>query len=235
MTAGMAHIVLHLALCSRMARAGPEAALPIEVRLTDRYGHISLEKRFQVIRGEEPVKTVEFDSLRGVYFMQVVAPKQQCGADDFVSFLPDRVRSISETMSTAPKLPPTPFLMQGTAPVSFLYAKPAVVLFGKSAACDKEVDDPLPADIRIENDRDSYYVSITADPGVQSRIGVIALSLQTATGENHYIRIPLKFEAPAAQWPSTVQFNVTDDVMDSIAGKPVDTLLCPKMYKTSVG
>lgn len=232
---GMAHIVLQLTLCSRMARAGPQATLPIEVRLTDRYGHTSLQKSFSVVRGEEPVKTVEFDSLRGVYFMQVVAPKQQCAADDFVSFLPDRTRSIPETMAPSSKIPPTPFLMQGTAPISFLYAKPSVVLFGKSTTCDKQVDDPLPADIRIENDRDSYYVSMTADPSVQSRIGVIALSLQTATGENHYIRVPVPFEPPAAKWPSTVQFNVTDDVMDSIAGKPVDTLLCPKLYKTSVG
>jgi hypothetical protein len=231
---GMAHVVLHLGLCSSMAQASPSATLPIRVRLTNRTGHTDLQQTFRVQRGSDPTKTVEFDIGRGVYAMQIDSPKYGCAAADYVSFLPDRNRAISETLSSAPQRPPVPLLLQGTAPLSFLYAKPTVVLFAKGTACDKPVDDPLPADVRMENDRDSFYISLTADPNVQSRAGVMALSVQSATGENHYVRIPIPY-VPQSGWPSTVQFNVTDDIMDFLAGKPVDTLLCPHLLKTSVG
>lgn len=231
---GMAHVVLHLGLCSSMAQAQPSATLPIRVKLIDRTGHTSLQQNFRVPRGSDPAKTVEFDIARGVYELQADSPKYGCGVSDFLSFLPDRNRAVSETLTSTAQRSPVPLLLQGTAPLSFLYAKPTVVLFAKGTSCDKPVDDPLPANVRMENDRDSFYVSVTADANVQSRAGVLALSLQTATGENHYVRIPFPF-VPQTVWPSTVQFNVTDDVMDFLAGKPVDTLLCPHMLKTSVG
>jgi hypothetical protein len=36
-------------------------------------------------------------------------------------------------------------------------------------------------------------------------------------------------------WPSSIQFNVTEDMVDGLAGEATDTLLCPKLWETSAG
>ena len=68
------------------------------------------------------------------------------------------------------------------------------MLFPKGTPCDKPVPDPLPAKITIENDQDSFYVKMFPDPPLVARGPVVvALQLQTATGENHYIRLKVPF------------------------------------------
>jgi hypothetical protein len=64
---------------------------------------------------------------------------------------------------------------------------------------------------------------------------VMALQLQTPTGDNHYIRIKVPFPIPWDGGPEQIQFNVTDNEIDWLSGQPTGVLLCPKLFKTSAG
>ena len=110
------------------------------------------------------------------------------------------------------------------------------MLFDKSqAVCDKPVPAPLPERIVVENGRHAYdtwlYPDASASPGSQQ----LALRLRTPTHQYHYVRVPIPFPVPWTGWPSSIQFNVTQDMVDVLAGDPTDGLLCPKLWRTSAG
>ena len=89
------------------------------------------------------------------------------------------------------------------------------------------------ADIRLETDSDGYYASIFPSPALASVMpAVVAMQLKDAQGGFHYVRLP--GQVYFSPWPSLLSFNVSEDVIDYVADKPEDTLLCPRMYKTSV-
>ena len=232
---GLSHVILHLGLCGSMSRVSPQTTLATHVRLFDRLGRPQIDQTYKIPREEGAQKVVQFDLPRGVYFMQIDAPKYKCSTSDFLSILPDRDRTVNETLADAAPLQQVPLLLQGTAPTSFLYTKPTFVIFDKSVACGKPVNDPLPSRISVENDADAYYTWVYTDPATQARMGTLALSLQTPSGDHHYIRVPLPAAFTATRWPSSIDFDVTEDMLDGMASDPVETLLCPKLRRTSVG
>jgi hypothetical protein len=63
----------------------------------------------------------------------------------------------------------------------------------------------------------------------------VALQLQTATGEEHYIRLKIPFPLPWQGFPADYQFSISEGVADGIATQPTGVLLCPRMTMTSGG
>jgi hypothetical protein len=234
----LAHVVLHIGFCNAIARASPETPIAVQVRLTDRIGRPQVDRVYRFERGDDPFGVVEFDSAFGIYRLDLNVPRYRCSATDYLFFISGHDRTITENLNDAPgQPPPTPVLLSGLAPQSFLYVEPTFVLFDKSSvACDKPVPQPLGAHIVVENDQDGYYAWFYSDPGVGTGAPEqLALRLRTPTHQYHYVRVPIPFPIPWSGWPSSIQFNVTQDMIDVLAGDPVDTLLCPKLWRTSAG
>lgn len=233
----LAHAILHVGFCAAINRLSSQSSVSVRVRVTDRIGRTQLDRTYRVERGDGSEAIIEFDSSFGIYRLDVETPKYGCSATDFLVFMPDHTRSIYETLASVPAQRPVPMLLSGTAPQTLLYASPTFVLFDKSAAvCGKPIPSLLPTHIDVENDQDAYYAWLYNDdqtraPGSE----LLALRLQTPTHQHHYVRIPLSFPAPQTPWPQSLQLNVTEDMMDELATEAVDTLLCPKMWRTSAG
>lgn len=233
----ISHVILHLGMCNAIARLAPQTQIALRVQVRDKIGDSQVNRVYQVTRGDESVLIVEFDSQRGIYSLQVNAPKYGCGVVDYLALLPDLHRSIHEDLRPVGDVPlPTPVLLDGTAPPSFLYAQPTFVVLDKSTAiCNKPIGAQIPTPIRYENDQNGFYVWLPTNQLV-SAIGSqqLAVRLRTATGEYHYIKIPLKYPTPWTGWPGSIEFNVTSNNIDGIATDPVDTLLCPRILITTI-
>ena len=232
---GMSHIVLHAALCSRVARLSPQTPVTALVQLVDRTGREHIQKSLTTDRGYGTTLLSEFDVPQGIFQAQVTTPKYGCGANDYWALIPDHNRSITETLVQGQAPPAHPMLLQGTAPSSFLYVAPTFVLFPGDTQCNKPVEDPMPSNINVENDQDAFYVWLYSDPKIPRESQMLVLRLATATGEYHYIKLKVPFPEPWGGWPQSIQFNVNEDDIDWLAGQPVDVLLCPKLFRTSVG
>ena len=232
---GMSHIILHAALCSRMARLAPQTPVTVNIQLVDHTGRERIQKNLTVDRGDDPTLLLEFDVPQGIYQMQMAAPKYGCSGTDYWALIPEHNRSINGTLAQGQAPRTQPMLLQGTAPSSFLYVAPTFVLFPSNTECNKPVEDPMPSNIQVENDQDAFYVWLYADPKVPRGSQMLVLRLATATGEYHYIKLKVPFPEPWYGWPESVQFNVNEEDIDSLAGQPVDVLLCPKLFRTSVG
>ena len=46
--------------------------------------------------------------------------------------------------------------------------------------------------------------------------------------------MPVKLP-PYTGWPATIQFNITEDMIDELATEKTGVLLCPKIWGTSAG
>ncbi len=233
----LAHVILHVGFCNAIARAVPTTAVALHVRMTDRIGRVQVDRVYRVERGDEAEAIVEFDSAFGIYSLQVDAPEYRCSASDYLFFIAGHDRSVTEKLSKAPARPPSePVLLSGTAPQSFLYVAPTFVVFDKSqVACNKPLPQPLATNIVIENDQDAYYAWLYPDVSASAGSQQLALRLRTPTHQYHYVRIPIRFPIPWTGWPESIQFNVNEDMVDALAGDPVNTLLCPKLWETSAG
>ncbi len=233
----LAHIVLQVGFCDAIARASPNATVALRVRVTDRIGRTEVDQAYRVERDDEDRAVVEFDSPFGVHQLAVIAPKYGCSATDYVFFISGLDRSISVKLNDAPaREPGKPVLLSGEAPQSFLYVQPTFVLFDKSqTACNKPVPATLPAQITVENDQDGYYTWLYADASATLASQQLALRLRTPTHQYHYVRINIPFPMPWNGWPNSIRFDVTQDMVDSLAGEPTNTLLCPKLWRTSAG
>jgi hypothetical protein len=234
--AGLAHIFLHVGLCNAVARLPSDATIAMRVKMSYNVGGTELDKVFRFERGDSPQAVVEFDMPRSVYRMQLEVPKYDCERLDYVDILADRDRTITENLDDGPAPQTGPvLLMSGTAPLSFIYTKPTFALFDKSVVCNQPIDAALPSAIDVEYDQGSYYAGMHADPSLSEHAPIVlALRLRTPTGTAHYVRIPIQFPAAWDGWPSTIQFNVTEDMIDELATEKVDTLLCPKVWESSV-
>jgi hypothetical protein len=233
---GLSHVVLHLGLCAAIARTAPNTTIALRVRLVDRIGRPQIDRVFRVQRGDDPATVLEFDSSFGIYRLDVSAPKYGCSLQDYLFFIDGHDRSISETLNDRPGALLQPVLLSGTAPQSFLYVQPTFVLFDKRAiTCNKPIADPLSSHIVVENDQDAYYAWFYSEPANAAVPQQLALRLRTPTHQYHYVRIPIPFPIPWSGWPSSIQFNVTQEMVDVLAGEPVNTLLCPKLWRTSAG
>lgn len=238
---GLSHVLLHVGLCSAIGRLPPDTTIAMRVHVTypvrPPQPDTQFDKVFRFTRGDDPSTEIEFDIPRGIYHLQMDVPKYKCSGGGYFQFLSDHNREIAESLhdiGTPP--PPEPdVLLQGTAPTSFLYVKPTFVLFDKSVVCKGPVDTPLPSHIAVENDQDGYYVRLYSDPKLDAHGSlVVALRLRTPTGLYHYVRVPIDFPTHHGGWPESVGFNVTEDQLDGLATEKTDTLLCPKLWETSV-
>lgn len=232
---GFAHVALHVALCRAAARVKPQTPIAIHARVADRIGRPQVDQVYRLERGYGDQTVVEFDVARGVYHLQISVPKYRCTGSDFVAFLPDHNRSITERLSEGSYTGTLPLLLNGTLPTAFLYAEPTFVIFEKGSACNKPVGDPLPFHVNVENDSDAYYAQLYSDATIEARGSVLlALRLKTAAGQYHYIRVPMTFPRGPGRWPEDLQLSVQEDYLDTLATEPVDTLLCPKFSKVTV-
>ncbi len=233
----LAHVVLQVGFCGTIARASPNATVALRVRLTDRIGRTEVDRVYRFERGDDDKAVVEFDSSFGIYRIALDAPKYRCSATDYLFFIAGVDRNITERLSDAPAPEPgKPVLLSGQAPQSFLYVQPTFVLFDKSqTACKKPVPATLPAQIVVENDQDGYYTWLYSDPAAAPGSQQLALRLRTPTHQYHYVRINIPFPMPWGGWPSSIRFDVTQDMVDSLASEPTNTLLCPKLWRTSAG
>lgn len=236
----LSHIVLHAALCNSALRLKPQTVLPLHVIVTDRIRRDVVDQTFRVVRENGNEGTSEFDIPWGIYrvSLNMKLRNTACTAVSYFTVMADRPRTLTVSMHEGPPRNVVPALVMGSAPLAFSYVQPTVVAFDKSLACNAGVGDPLDAGIVMENDSDAYYASIFPNPTLIAHAPpVIAVRLTDSHGGYHYIRVPAKFLQYAGRtaWPSTVSLNVNEDVIDYVADKPEDTLLCPHMYQVITG
>jgi hypothetical protein len=232
----LAHVILHAAFCGAIARAPAGAPIALRVHVTDRLGRTQIDRVYRIARGDDPEAIVEFDSSFGTFRLDLSTAKYRCSASDYVFFIAGHDRSITENLNDEPGAAPTmPVLLSGTAPQSFLYVQPTFMLFDKSTvACNKPLPQPLATNVRVENDQDAYYAWLY-DSSSSAAPQQLTLRLRTPTHQYHYVRVPVPLPLPWGGWPQSIEFNVTEDMVDELAGEPVDTLLCPKLWRTSAG
>jgi hypothetical protein len=233
---GIAHAILHVSLCSAIARTKPQTVVPMRVRLVDRRNLTRFAQEFRFERGDDDnPKVVEFDAPQGVYRLDLATPKYGCSASVFVTFLSEHGRSIAVALDGGTPVLSQPVLIDGASPPSFSYVQPTFVLLDKNATgCNKPVGELVPMRVEVENDQDAYYASLYTDASLGSRPVQLALRLRTPTHQYHYVRVPIPFPLPWGGWPNNVQFDVTQDEIDGLASQPVDTLLCLHLWETKV-
>jgi hypothetical protein len=231
-----AHIVMHLGLCNALANVPEGTPVTAHVRVVDRINRPHVDQDVTFTRYGQESGEVSFDAPQGMYVLEISTPKYRCYAEDYLFVIADHNRTITEQLVDGAPVVEHMMLMTGTAPQSFLYANPTYVLFPKGTPCDKPVPDALPEKVTIENDQDSFYVKMFYDQTLVAQgPEVVALQLQTPTGDNHYIRLKSPFPEPWDGLPYEVQFNVTDDELDWLSTQPTGVLLCPKLFRTSAG
>jgi hypothetical protein len=230
----IAHVALHLSMCNAIARSAPTTSVQIVVHAQDQTGRQKYDQQFTFERGTSNIHSVDFDTPRGIFLVWITAPKFNCNAVEYLGFLTDHARNVSVTLSDGKPPRKAPMLLMGTAPESFASYSPAFVLLDKSVACDKPVGDLIPVEARIESATDAYYEEIFPTPENVARGDQIALQVATPTGEYHYVRIKIPLRAWDG-WPSSIEFNLPDDMFDILASKPTEVLTCLRLTRTSAG
>jgi hypothetical protein len=232
----LSHIFLHVAFCAAMLRAPSGAQVPLHVTMTHHNGVTAFDQEFKAVReGKDTV--LEFDVSPGIYRLIIDSPKYGCSRVDFLNVLDGLNRNVSETMADTPPEPPRDgvALVDGTAPQSFVYLKPTFVMFDKSLACNQPVTTPLPVRTDVEYDTGSYHLWLHSDAALLAQAPLVAaLRLQTPTSTAHYVRVRIPFPIPWTGWPGVFEMNITEDMVDGLSTEKVDTLLCPKIWQTSV-
>lgn len=230
---GLAHVVLHLALCGPIARLNSQTTFATHVRMGHPLGAPPIDRTFSIERGYGDEAMVEFDAPQGLYRLQVSAPKYGCSASDFVGLLPDRIRNIKARLQGGAAAEAPVLLFSGTWPMAFSYSQPEFVSVDRGALCNKPIPNVTPLRGAIDNEQDAYYAQLYREnAAVGSQI--LVLKLRTPTSEYHYVRVPLPFPEPPNTWPSFYTMNFPEDYIDTLATEPIDTLLCPHLLKTSV-
>lgn len=231
----LSHIVMHFALCNAAARLGPQAELPVRVVVTDKIDRDVINQTAKVIRYEGNTSSVDFDMPWGIYRMsvQMRAGKSTCSAVQYFAVLPDHNRSVTIHLQDRRSPQPVPTLIMGTAPFAYSYVQPTVVVFGNDTKCNGPVGNPVDAGIEQVNDSDAYYASVYPTPAlVRTSSITVAIRLKDSQGGYHYLRVPGNFLTMSSSWPSAGTMNVSEYVLDYVADKPEDTLLCPREYET---
>jgi hypothetical protein len=233
----LSHVVMHFALCSAAARLGPQADLPVHIVVTDKINRDVVDQTARVSRYEGNTSSAEFDVAWGIYRANVTmrAGRTSCSAVQYFAVQQDHNRSLTVNLRDGSQPAPVPTLITGTAPFSFSYVEPTVMVFTGDTKCNGPVGNPVNANIDQVNDSDGYYASVYPSPSLAGRGPyVLAVRLKDSQGGYHYIRVPAEFLGMSPRWPSMGSFDVTEDVVDYVQDKPEDTLLCPRLYKTSV-
>ena len=232
----LSHIVLHAALCNAALRLKPQSELPLHVVVTDKIRRDIVDQKYRIVRENGNDATVEFDIPWGTYRakLDTTVHGTTCGAIDYFTVLADHPRTVSVSLQQGRINTSVPALVMGSAPIAFSYVQPTVVALNRSVACNAAVGDPLDAGIVMENDADAYYATVFPNPVLtQHGSAVVAVRITDSHAGYHYIRVPAKFlqYAGTTAWPSSVSLNVNEDLIDYVADKPEDVLLCPHMYQ----
>jgi hypothetical protein len=229
------HIFLHIGLCSAVARATPDTPVSLHVTMAYQQGGNEIDKVVKFARDYDAQTVVEFDVPRNTYRLRLEVPKFNCSVTDFIDVLADQNRTVTEILVDGPpEAAPRVTILDGAAPMSFVYVKPTFVLFDKSLACNAPITPPLPSHISVEYDPTAYYASLYVDPAADpSTQEVLALRLRTPTGLAHYVHVPIPFPVPWNGWPNVIHFQVSEDMIDTLATEKTDTLLCPKLWEST--
>ncbi|MDQ6823694.1 MAG: hypothetical protein M3Z07_04280 [Candidatus Eremiobacteraeota bacterium] len=234
---GLSHIVLHVALCKSVARISQETPVSIHAVMAYRIRKPEMDEVFRVVRESPAVGTLEFDAPQGVYRLSVDVPHKNCSGTDYVVVLPDHDRQLSLKLSPGRSaLAAARAFVAGDAAGIPSYLEPTIVLFGRGLACNATVTRPTNERVDLEFGSGAYYAAIYSEAAMSdSKSRVVALRLTDTGGGYHYVRIPTAFPRASNDWPSFERFNLTMDIAELTAGKPEDTLLCPHLFRTSVG
>jgi hypothetical protein len=234
----LSHIVMHFVLCNSAARLGPQADLPVHIVVTDKINRDVVDQTSRVSRYEGNTSAAEFDVAWGIYRATVSmrAGRATCSAVQYFAVQQDHNRTLTVQLRDGSAPAPVPTLITGTAPFAFSYVEPTVMVFAAAnTKCNGSVGTPVDVKIDQETDNDGYYASVFPSPSLVTKGPfVLAVRLKDSQGGYHYIRVPAEFLGMSPRWPSMGQFDVTEDVVDYVQDKPEDTLLCPRLYKTSV-
>jgi hypothetical protein len=234
----LSHIVMHFALCNAAARLGPQAELPTHIVITDKINRDVVDQTAHVARYEGNTNSAEFDVPWGIYRASVTmkAGKATCSTVQYFSVQPDHNRTLTVHLQDGPNPPVmVPTIITGTAPFAFSYVEPTVIVFTADTKCNGPVGNPVDVNIDQETDNDGYYASVFPSAALAGKGPfVLAVRLKDSQGGYHYVRVPAEFLGMSPRWPSMGQFDVTEDVVDYVQDKPEDTLLCPRLYKTTV-
>lgn len=233
--AALAHVVMHLSLCASMAHAPSGAPFHVTMHAQDRTGRLQWNREWTVPHGESDEVSVEFEAPQGMYRVSIAAPKYRCSAGDYLVFAADTNRNIKETLQPGPPQWREVTLLWGKAPQSFLYQQPGFVLLDSKTKCNAEVDKTLPADLTVEYDPSSFYIWLYRTPSQPLNSALLAMKVESATGDDQYVSLKYNVPMPWDGWPVTIEMNLPEGVFDSLATDPKGVLLCPKLYKTSAG
>lgn len=234
---GLSHVVLHIALCRRLAAAPPKTRLALHIALIEPDGHPALDRVYHRRRGESATKNVEFDLRQGVYELLAQAPGvPNCENEQFFMILPNHNRQIELSLHRGVRRI-SPTLVGGATPLSFTYVKPTIVLFDAAKVkCGGPV--PSPLDVRVVDDVefDAFYAQMFSRRGILNPKSVLmALRVNDVQGGYHYVRVPAAFPPSLYGPPPVNHFDVKDDLIDVLATQPEDTLFCPRIYRTEIG
>src|SRR5438552_3607001 len=92
---GLEHLILHVGLCSAVARLAAQTTVAMRVDLTDRLNRVVYERTVRFHRGTGNDTRVEFDSAWGTYKISLSVPEYGCNGVDFVDILQDHDRNVN--------------------------------------------------------------------------------------------------------------------------------------------
>lgn len=231
----LSHIVMHLTLCSAAARLKTQAGLPVHITVLDKIDREVVDETVRVATSGAADSTAEFDIPWGLYLAEASlrAGRTQCAGAQFLSVIADHNRQLSVTLRSTPAALPVPVIIQGDVPAEYSYTQPQVVLFGKGAKCNDPVGAPIDANIDQEDDDQAFYASLYPSASLLQNGPVTpALKLEDSAGGYHYVKIPNNFIQFGARRPGLSEIDIKDELIQFIAGKPEDTLLCFRTFET---
>lgn len=229
----LSHVVMHLALCSAASRL-TQPTVPVRIAVTDKIGRPMNDQIVHVARTGAADATAEFDIAWGYYLARASmhVGKVTCSGNMYFPVIADHNRELHMQLQNGMLMVPRPTIIYGDLPGEFAYVSPTVVVFGKDTKCDGSVGTPIDTKIDQQNDEQAYYATVypTAEL-MRNAPFTLALRLTDSSGGYHYLRMPANFLGDV---PSLDELDVKDALIDFIAAKPEDTLLCPRGYETIV-
>ena len=232
----LSHIVMHVALCNSTAAQAASRDVPVRVVLTDKLDRVAFDQKFKIEQGTKREAPIEFDMPFGLYLVKIATPT--CSGVQFLSVLADVNRgfpiSLQEGRAQMPESAPA--FVEGTAPFEFSYVQPLVMVFPHSVKCDGPIGDPIDANIQMDNEPNSYYATIYPSRVLEQNAPVtLVVRMNDSHGGYQYLRVPIGDNVGTpTRWPSIGQLNISAGLIDALASKPEDTLLCVRMMKTTV-
>lgn len=232
----LSHIVMHVVLCSASARLKTQTNVPVHVTVLDKVNHHLVDQTVRVARTGAADSSTEFDIPWGLYLAQASmhVGGTTCSQSQFFSVLPNHDRELTVNLQNGNVGTLVPTIIYGDIPTEFSYVEPQVVLFGKDTKCDEPLGTPLDVKIDQQNDGQAYYASVYPTPALLQNMPVTpAIKLKDSSGGYHYVRMPKNFVSISHRMPGLNELDIKDDLVQFIAGKPEDTLLCMRGYETT--